>query len=288
MLSSEEKRALKKGYCLIAGLDESGRGSLAGPVVSAIVLLKKKSDFNDLKIKSIRDSKSLSAKQREEIFEKLKNNPNIEWRIALVSEKTIDRINIFQATILSWKRAIKKLSLKPEFIFLDGKTEIKNLKIKQKAIVKADKKIFLCSLASIIAKVKRDKIMEKLDKKYPGFSLKKHKGYATKEHLQLLKKKKIPEIYRKSFQPVFENLSFKEKVLYIVSKIPKGEILTYKEVASLAGSKNAYRAVGNILKKNNNKKIPCHRVIKSNGKLGDYNKGQERKKELLLKEILHF
>ena len=278
MLSYQEKQALKK-YSVIAGVDEVGRGSLAGPAAAAIVALKKK-----VNIKGVKDSKLLSAKQREEIFERIKNNPDIEWSVAFVSPKIIDRINIWQATLLTWKRCLKKLAFAPDFLFLDGNQTIPKLKIEQNAIVSGDQKIFLCSLASIIAKVSRDRLMEKLDEKYPRYGFIRHKGYGTAYHLKMLEKYGPSEIHRKSFQPVFDSLSFKDKVYYIVSQIPRGQTATYREVAEKIGAPRAYRAVGNVLNQNPRLWVPCHRVIRSDGKIGGFARGTAIKTEMLKKE----
>ena len=275
---------------IIAGADEVGIGPLAGPVTVCILsvpsrfyqpLIKK------LKIKPaefIKDSKALSPSKREEIFEKVKSLKEIEWKIASVSPKIIDRINILQASFLAYQRCFKKLKIKPDIIFVDGNKKIPKISVPQLPIIGGDKRHPLIALASIMAKVSRDKMMVKLSKKFPEYKFEIHKGYATKTHLKVLKKHKPSIIHRKSYQPVFETLPFKEKVLYVVSKIRKGEIMTYKQVADLAGSSKAYRAVGNILAKNYDKSIPCHRVIRSDGKLGNYNRGKKLKRKLLEKE----
>ncbi len=282
MLSNQEKQIFNK-YFSLAGIDEVGRGSLAGPVTSAIVLIKKK-----IYIKGVKDSKMLSQKQREEVFEEIKDNPNIEWRVSHISPKVIDQVNILNATILSWKNSLKQLNSQPDFLFLDGNQIIPNLKIKQKAIIKGDQKIFLISLASIIAKVLRDRLMEKMDKKYPLYGFNQHKGYGTKYHMEMIKKHGPSEIHRRSFSPVFENLSFRDKVYQVVSRIPKGSVLSYKEVAEKINHPKSYRAIGNVLNKNPYRWVPCHRVIKSNGKIGGFARGSEDKKELLKKEKFAF
>ena len=278
MLSNQEKQALKK-YPVIAGIDEVGRGPLAGPVTAAIVALKK-----EVNIRGVKDSKLLLAKQREEIFERIKNNPSIEWSVAFVSPKIIDRINIWQATLLAWKRCLKKLALSPDFLFLDGNQIIPKLKIEQNAIVGGDRKIFLCSLASIIAKVSRDRLMKRWNEKYPQYGFARHKGYGTKEHLAMIEKHGPSEIHRKSFQPVFDNLPFRDRVYYIVGQIPKGQTATYREVAERIGAPRACRAVGNVLNRNPHRWVPCHRVVRSDGRIGGFARGTEIKREMLTKE----
>ncbi|MBC7073869.1 ribonuclease HII [Candidatus Parcubacteria bacterium] len=182
----------------VAGADEAGRGPLAGPVVCCIVVCKN-SFLKKLRKMKIKDSKSLSPKKRKEIFEKIKNSKEIEWKISFVGEKTIDKINILKATFLGFKRCLKKLKTKPDLILIDGNQKIPNLKIEQRAIVDGDKLHPLISLASIIAKVKRDEFMEKIAKKYPKYKFEKHKGYPTKEHFKILKKIGPCKIHRKSF-----------------------------------------------------------------------------------------
>jgi ribonuclease HII len=201
----EEKKLWKKGFKFIVCLDEAGRGPLAGPVVAAAVSIAKNCK---LQIANLRDSKKLSAKQREEILKMIKKEPKIKWATARISEKIIDKINIKNAAELAMERALKnlerKMKKKADFIIIDG-THLSSKYLKArtyKLIVKADEKVFSCALASILAKVKRDKIMEKCAKKFPKYKFEVHKGYPTKEHLKLLKKCGPCKIHRKSFLPV--------------------------------------------------------------------------------------
>jgi len=286
--SYPEKQIFKKNYQIVAGIDEAGRGPLAGPVMAAVVMVSAKLPPSPsfLRGKGIRDSKSLSAKQREKIFKMIKQEPAIEWQISCVWPKVIDRINIWQATLLTWQRCFKKLNSWPDFLFLDGKMGLPRLKTDQRAIVKGDQRIFLLSLASIVAKVSRDKTMERLNKKYPAYGFAQHKGYGTKLHLERLKKFGPCQVHRKSFRPVFENLSFKDKVYYAVSRIPRGQTMTYQKVAQNIGHPRACRAIGNVLNKNTDSRIPCHRVVRSDGQIGGYNQGSQAKKKLLKKEGL--
>lgn len=201
----KEKSLWEEGYKYIVGIDEAGRGPLAGPVVSGAVLILEK-DFREIKkIQSVKDSKKLREKKREEVYSNLINNHKLKWGIGIVSEKTIDRINILEATKLSMVKAIenleKKNKIKADFLILDGKMKI-DLNIRQESIIKADDKVFLVSAASIIAKVTRDRIMIKYDKEYPAYNFKKHKGYGTKEHLEKIKNNGICKIHRKSFAPI--------------------------------------------------------------------------------------
>ncbi|TSC94571.1 MAG: ribonuclease HII [Parcubacteria group bacterium Licking1014_1] len=222
----EEKKLWKKGYKYVVGLDEAGRGPLAGPVVAGAVAIKifnlQFSIFNKFSIKQfpkVNDSKKLSAKQREEVYDFFKNHPDIKWGIGIVSEKVIDRINILEATKLAMEKAVECLEKKTaetnavpknrrssifwhsDYLILDGNFKI-NSKIPQKAIIKADQKVFSCALASIFAKVTRDKIMEKYHKKYPQYGFNRHKGYGTAHHFEMLKKHGPCKIHRKTFKPV--------------------------------------------------------------------------------------
>jgi len=195
----EEKRQWSKGYKYVVGIDEAGRGPLAGPVVSGAVLILEK-DFEEIKkIKSVKDSKKLSEKKREEVYLNLVNKPKLKWGIGIVSEKVIDKINILEATKLSMIKAVKDLEkknhVKVDFLILDGKMKI-DLDVDQESIIKGDDKVFSVSAASIIAKVTRDRLMIKYDKKYPAYNFKKHKGYGTKEHLRNIKKNGICKIHR--------------------------------------------------------------------------------------------
>ena len=207
----EEKKLWRKGYRIVAGLDESGRGPLAGPVVAAAVTINSKRKTQNSKpqlktqiFKEIRDSKKLSPKKREEFYGLLVNNPNIEWGIGRVSEKVIDRINILEATKLAMKRAVRNLEKKSSvasFLILDGNFEI-NTQHPQKSIVKADEKVFSCTAAGIIAKVNRDRIMLRYHRKYSQYGFDRHKGYPTKLHRKILKKHGPLVIHRLTFNPV--------------------------------------------------------------------------------------
>ncbi|TET84497.1 MAG: ribonuclease HII [Candidatus Nealsonbacteria bacterium] len=204
----EEKRLWKKGYKRVACLDEAGRGPLSGPVIAAAVIIKPclKWKFKHLQIK---DSKKLTPKRRKELYKILINplrqladgGPQIKWGIGRVSEKVIDKINILEATKLAMKRAIQKLNKKPKFLIIDGNFKI-NSSISQKSIIKADEKVFSCAVASILAKVTRDRMMERYHQKYPKYGFDRHKGYPTKLHRKMLKKYGPCKIHRKSFKPV--------------------------------------------------------------------------------------
>ena len=194
----EEKKLRKMGYKRVAGIDEVGRGPLAGPVVACAVVI----NGDRPRINNVKDSKKLNAKQRDEICQSLIKHPAVEWGIGMVSEKVIDRINILQATKLAMQKAVQKLD-RPNFLILDGNFSIQS-KTPQKSIIKADEKVFSCSCASIIAKVTRDKMMLKYDKKYPSYGFASNKGYPTDFHRKMLKKYGPSKIHRKSFGPVQE------------------------------------------------------------------------------------
>ena len=179
----------------IAGVDEVGRGCLAGPVFSAAVILN-----NNINIKSIRDSKKIPFKERILLSEYIKKNS--VYAIGTASVEEIDKINILNATLLSMKRALYKLKVKPSVAYIDGIFAPKNIKIKCKNFIKGDEKITSIAAASIVAKVSRDLFMIKLSKKYPKYCWHKNFGYGTKDHLFGLKKYGITKYHRKKFKPV--------------------------------------------------------------------------------------
>ena len=184
---------------ITAGVDEVGRGCLAGPVVSAAVILKKGIDLQLLK-----DSKKISFNKREKISEHIKNNSYYSIGIASVEE--ILNLNILQASLLSMKRAIEKLTLKPSLTLIDGNFAPIGLK-NYKTIINGDEKIKVISAASIVAKVYRDKFMIKLSKRFSNYAWDRNFGYGTKAHLEGLKKFGVTAYHRKSFKPVHKILS---------------------------------------------------------------------------------
>ena len=188
---SEVKNLMK----IIAGVDEVGRGSLIGPVYASAVILKK-----SINSKLLKDSKSLSKKEREYLCTYIKKNST--WSIGKASVKEIEKLNILQASLLAMKRAIKKLKKKPTHVLIDGnKTpELENYNLK--SVIKGDKKIPSISAASIIAKVSRDKFITTLSKKNKGYDWDKNFGYGTKQHLKALKKLGITKHHRKTFSPI--------------------------------------------------------------------------------------
>jgi len=213
----EEKFLWKQGLNFVVGLDEAGRGPLAGPVVAGAVLLSKdfimKKEFTPLNaakrqsasgglFNGVNDSKKLSEKQRNYFYKILTNHKDIEWGIGIVSEKVIDKINILEATKLAMQKALRQAQGKPkrnvDYLLIDGNFSIKS-DVPQKSIIRGDQKVISISAASIIAKVTRDRIMENYDKKYPQYGFKKHKGYPTEFHRQRIKEFGLCRIHRMSF-----------------------------------------------------------------------------------------
>ncbi len=178
---------------LIAGIDEAGRGPLAGPVVCACVIMPLEEDKI---IEGIDDSKKLSPKKREMLYEKIKKTA-LAYSIVEIDEKTIDLINILNATKLGMKKALESLEILPDIVLIDA-VKIDTL-VKQENIIKGDTLSYNIAAASILAKVYRDRLMCELDAKYPQYNFAKHKGYGTKEHLLLLKKFGKCPLHRDSF-----------------------------------------------------------------------------------------
>lgn len=191
----DEKFICKYEGILLAGTDEVGRGPLAGPVVAAAVILDP-----DKPIAGLADSKKLSEKKREALFDEIKKKA-LAWSIASASVEEIDKINILHASLLAMKRAVERLSISPEYVLVDGNYCLK-ISTPCEAVIKGDSRVACISAASILAKVSRDREMVALDKVYPGYGLAKHKGYPTKFHLEALKKLGVNDLYRKSFKPV--------------------------------------------------------------------------------------
>ncbi len=205
MLSfNKEKSLFKKGHKIIGSIDESGRGPLAGPVVAVTVTLKPETCEKIIacdSLEQIKDSKKLSAKKREELFDVI-SEKFFEIGIGICDHRTIDKINILQAAFLAMKKSIGALRQKPDFILLDGGFPIPNLSSPQENIVRGDSHIFSIAAASIIAKVTRDRIMEKIHAQYPLYGFNRHKGYGTREHLAALTQHGPCPLHRRSFGPI--------------------------------------------------------------------------------------
>lgn len=179
------------GYKLIAGIDEAGRGPLAGPVAVAIAIMP----MDDI-IEGINDSKKLSAKKREKLYDQIVEKA-IDYSVQLVDEKTIDKINILEATKLGMQNCIKSLKITPDLVLIDA---VKlDTKIKSISIIHGDALSYNIACASILAKVTRDRLMDEYDLKYPEYGFKKHKGYGTKAHIEALKKYGKCPIHRDTF-----------------------------------------------------------------------------------------
>ena len=187
-----------------AGVDEVGRGCLAGPVFAAAVILN-----NNINTKNIRDSKKIPFKKRISLSKYIKKNS--VYAVGSASVKEIDKINILNASLLSMKRALKKLKYKPHIAYIDGPFAPKNLNIKCKTFIKGDEKITCIAAASIVAKATRDLFMIKLAKKYPKYSWDRNFGYGTTDHLRGLKKYGITKHHRKKFNPIHKMLISKTR-----------------------------------------------------------------------------
>ncbi len=187
-----ENEKYNEGYKIICGVDEAGRGPLAGPVYAAAVVLEKGQT-----IEGVNDSKKLSEKKRELLFDKIINECK-DYSIGTASEKEIDELNILQATFLAMKRAVDGLSIKPDCALVDG-NQIPNLDCDVTTVVKGDAKSESIAAASILAKVSRDRYMLEMAEKYPQYGFEKHKGYGTKLHYEMIEKYGICDIHRKTF-----------------------------------------------------------------------------------------
>jgi ribonuclease HII len=188
-----EKEFSSLGYLHIAGVDEAGRGPLCGPVVAAAVILPK-----NLYIEGINDSKKLSEKKREKIFEEIVNNKEIIYGVGISDVDVIEKVNILNATKLAMIQAIKNLSIKPDFVIIDGNQNI-NIDIQSQTLISGDSKSASIAAASIVAKVTRDRMMQVFDKEYPEYNFSKNKGYGTASHIEAIKKYGLCKIHRPSF-----------------------------------------------------------------------------------------
>ncbi len=189
-----ERELFQKGYRLVAGADEVGRGPLAGPVVAAAVILPLE---EEKRILGIDDSKKLSKKKRKSLAEKIKETA-VAYAIEEVDEETIDKINILQATRLAMKRAIEKLSPRPNFVLTDGNMTL-DILMPQESVVKGDAKIASIGAASILAKVYRDALMEKYAEAFPYYGFERNAGYGTRAHIEAIREMGICTIHRRTF-----------------------------------------------------------------------------------------
>jgi ribonuclease HII len=191
-----EAAAYEKGAQLIAGIDEAGRGPLAGPVVAACVILPR-----DIFIKGLNDSKKLTSAWRDILFEEIREKA-VAFGIGMSDEKCIDRINILNATKLAMKAAVDSINLLPDLLLIDA-VKLEDMTIEQIAIIKGDTLSVSIAAASIIAKVTRDRLIDEFDLQYPVYGFKQHKGYGTEQHINAIKKYGICPIHRISFTKKF-------------------------------------------------------------------------------------
>ena len=181
----------------ICGIDEAGRGPLAGPVVVGAVIMPKESW-----IKGVNDSKKIAEKKREVLFEKITEEA-VAYGVGIVDPKTIDEINILNATKLALTKAIQELKVKPDLIIVDALKHINTLGIPYESMIKGDEKVYSVSAASIVAKVTRDRIMRQWDEVYPQYGFEHHKGYGTKAHIEAIRTYGLTPIHRRSFTKNF-------------------------------------------------------------------------------------
>ena len=196
-LLAYEKELYEKGITLICGTDEVGRGPLCGPVVAAACILPV-----NYTVEGLTDSKRLTEKKREKLYDILINDPNVIYAVGIVDERRIDEINIREASKEAMIQAINKLKVKPEHVLIDAMNL--DIDIPQTAIIHGDALSLSIAAASVIAKVTRDNMMIELDKKYPEYGYAKHKGYPTKAHIEAVKKFGVKDFYRFTFAPINE------------------------------------------------------------------------------------
>ena len=200
---SFERELWLKNLSHIAGVDEAGRGPLAGPVVAAAVVLPQRwlEAGLDERLRDLNDSKQLTEAQRENYFAILTAHPEIRFAIAVVDAETIDRINILQATHRAMNEALAQLSPPPEHVLVDGRP-VKTMRFPQTALVKGDAKSYSIAAASVLAKVTRDRMMLGFHARHPGYGFAEHKGYGTPQHLAAIEKLGACAIHRRSFAPI--------------------------------------------------------------------------------------
>ena len=189
---SYELKAHKDGYKIVCGIDEAGRGPLAGPVFAAAVILPENYSHEILN-----DSKKLSEKKRDLVYDDIIRDA-VAYSIGVATESEIDDINILNATFLAMKRAVDGLKIKPDFAYIDG-NQYPKTGVKEETIVKGDSKCMSVAAASIIAKVSRDRYMLEIAERYPEYQFEKHKGYGTKLHYEMVEKFGVSPVHRRSF-----------------------------------------------------------------------------------------
>ncbi|DAZ93215.1 TPA: hypothetical protein N0F65_001567 [Lagenidium giganteum] len=192
-----ESRQVAKGCTRVVGVDEAGRGPLAGPVVAAACYVPL-----NVTIEGVHDSKKLNEEQREALYEKLVNHPDVEYAVHINSAQRIDEINILQASLESMVKAVEALRVIPDFVFVDGNRMPHGLTMPAETVIKGDSKVYAIAAASIIAKVTRDRLMLEYDEQYPMYNLKQHKGYPTRDHMAAIAKHGPCAIHRMTFAPL--------------------------------------------------------------------------------------
>ena len=190
-----EEDARIRGYRRVAGLDEAGRGPLAGPVVGAAVILPRR-----FFLQGLNDSKQVSPEDRDVLFKAITRSARA-WAIGVATEQEIDSVNILEATRLAWRRALDQLPVSPDFLLVDA-TTLPGVSMAQRAIVKGDRLSLSIAAASILAKVHRDRLMQDYHRRYPDYLFHLHKGYPTPDHLRLIQQFGPSPVHRRSFQPI--------------------------------------------------------------------------------------
>ena len=193
---SYERKARAKGYALIAGVDEAGRGPLAGPVVAAACIIPE-----GFFLEGVNDSKQLTPQKRAMLFDRLISSSEIQYGLGVVEAEEIDQINILQATFKAMQKALERLSMTPDYVLVDGSL-LPKWSYPSEAIISGDSLSYSIAAASIIAKETRDELMMAYESHHPGYGFGKHKGYGTKAHLEALQRLGPCPIHRKSFEPI--------------------------------------------------------------------------------------
>lgn len=199
-----EKKLWDLGYTRVAGIDEAGRGPLAGPVVAAACIIP-----DGIWFIGVNDSKKLTAQKRHSLYEEIISHPKISFGIGIANVNEIDQINIYQATRLAMRLAVQKIAHQPDYLLVDGNMALNEIPIPSQSLIQGDAKSYSIAAASILAKETRDRLMMEIDKEWPQYGFAKHKGYGTQEHLKALSEHGPCLHHRKSFEPVailYQNL----------------------------------------------------------------------------------
>jgi ribonuclease HII len=198
-LCSFEEEARRQGFQRIAGVDEAGRGPLAGPVVAGACLIPP-----DVFLPGIDDSKKLTLDEREHLYQLITSHPNIHYAVGIIDHEMIDKVNIYRATLLAMIEAVNKLPVQPDYLLVDG-MKLPHPTIPSRGIIKGDNLSQSIAAGAILAKVTRDRIMNEMHTQYPDYGFDKHKGYSTEKHLEMLSKLGPSPVHRKTFGPCVTN-----------------------------------------------------------------------------------